>query len=190
MKVQLCCSKQVEERLNRLLLNEGISVGEDSQVVLLEKGYTLPEGKLGIVFEPLDFMEAFEIIKAKHLVEMQGPSHNEDWEKLNDRVTGYYNDHYALIQPRDILFIEVNKNEVTCVTEHKTYFLKQPLYFYEGELKQKGIIKINKSQLVNIVNVIEIIPWFNSRLVLVLKNSVKLEVSKKYAQMLRKSFDL
>ncbi|MGL5675275.1 MAG: LytTR family DNA-binding domain-containing protein [Cellulosilyticaceae bacterium] len=190
MKIQLCCSEDVKERLNKLAVSKGIIVEESSSIALVEKGYDLPEDKICVVFNTLDFREAFELIQEDNSPSEQCNKGEEIEISTKDVIVGYYQDRYALIKPREIMFIEANKNEITCVTSEKTYYLKQPLYIYERLLKEKGIIQINKSQLVNMVNVIEIIPWFNSRLVLLLKNNSKLEVSKKYSQMLRKAFDI
>jgi len=51
-------------------------------------------------------------------------------------------------------------------------------------------VRINKSQLVNLRNVKEIIPWFNSRLVFVLESGKELEVSKLYSKAIRKILSL
>lgn len=61
---------------------------------------------------------------------------------------------------------------------------------YEKALKSSAFIRINKSQLVNILNVKEIIPWFNSRLVVSLTNKKELEVSRFYSKSLRTLLDL
>ena len=81
-------------------------------------------------------------------------------------------------------------SEIKCYTEKETYYLKNNLQYYEDMLSCQGIVRINKSQLANIMNVKEIIPWFNARLVLVLKNNQELEVSKFYSKALRKTLNM
>lgn len=181
MKVQLCCSSTIEDKLNKQLMRNNISIDEESTLALVEKGYDLPEGKLIILFDAIDYMEAFELLlmKQQHV--------KESSEEL---IPGYFEDRYTLIRLEDILFIEAFGSEVSCVVVGKHYALKKPLYHYENLFALKGLIRINKSQLVNLMNVIEIIPWFNSRLVMSLKNGTQLEVSKKYAKDVRKLLDI
>ncbi|WP_105616403.1 LytTR family DNA-binding domain-containing protein [Vallitalea okinawensis] len=185
MKIHLSCSECVNEKLRKLMLQEGIQVDDNGQVALVEKGYEMPSHKVCILFEAIDFMEAFELVKLKHINDSQSNKDKQELKQIGDRLTAYNNNRYILINPQDILYINVNKTEVTCITKDKTCYLKEPLYYYEEELKHKNFIKINKSQLVNLMNVVEIIPWFNSRLVLLLDNDIKLEVSKMYAKLLR-----
>ncbi|WP_261800281.1 LytTR family DNA-binding domain-containing protein [Paenibacillus sp. PAMC21692] len=54
----------------------------------------------------------------------------------------------------------------------------------------KGFIRINKSQLVNLLHVKEIIPWFNSRYMLRMDNGAELEVSKMFSKKLRHTLNL
>lgn len=186
MKIQLSCSENIHSKLCRLLLNEGIQIVDTGQIALVEKGYELPSHKISIVFDAIDYMEAFELIKLKQYSNQDLSEEEQLLNPTGELLTTYYNNRYILVDPGDILYINVNRTEVTCITRDKTCFLKEPLYYYEEELKDKSFIKINKSQLVNLKHVVEIIPWFNSRLVLVMDNDMRLEVSKMYAKLLRK----
>lgn len=60
--------------------------------------------------------------------------------------------------------------------------MKKKLYAYEQDLVNHDFFRINKSQLVNLMAVKEIIPWFNGRLVLNMGDKKELEVSKNYAK--------
>ena len=89
-----------------------------------------------------------------------------------------------------IYYVEAGGSGMLCYTDKETYYLKSTLLFYEGLLNASGFIRINKSQVVNLMNVIEIIPWFNSRFVLLLKNGRELEVSRTYSKELRRTLNI
>lgn len=189
MGIELFCSEKVHHKLDDLLKAEDIQSSNTLDIALVERGYKIPEDKLVILFNAIDYMEAFEYIKLKHLshdyIENKSISIND-----TDMLTGYYNNRYIIIDPKSILYISVHKTEVTCVTDNKTCFLKEPLYYYEKRLRNSSFVQVNKSQLVNLINVVEIIPWFNSRLVLVLKDDIRVEVSKKYSKILKKTLGI
>ncbi|MNE63625.1 Sensory transduction protein LytR [compost metagenome] len=70
-------------------------------------------------------------------------------------------------------------------TRSNRYSVKETLQYYENIWAVQGFIRINKSQLVNLLHVKEIIPWFNSRYVLRMDNDAELEVSKMFSKKLR-----
>jgi two-component system response regulator LytT len=147
---------------------------------LVERGFELPPGKLAVVFEPVDYLEAIELL-SRNAESKQGGS---------DMVTGFSNNRYCLIPIKDINHIDAHGSDIVCHSDMDSYYLKNTLQYYEEALSAYGIMPINKSQLVNIMNVREIIPWFNAKLVLVLKNNRELEVSKLYSKALRRTLDI
>lgn len=189
MGLQLKCSPEIEKKLNKLLKTNGICVDDNSSYCLVEKGYPLPSGKICVVFEGIDYIEAVDLLKGSQEITHPANESNMGLE-TQGMITGFFKDRYVLIKPEEILYIESNKAEISCITSDKTYILKKQLYYYEELLRTNNIIKVNKSQIVNLLNVTEIIPWFNSRLVLVMKNDERIEVSKLYAKVLRKTLDL
>lgn len=180
--IRLSCSQAVEEKVNMLLAPYSDQLKSGPSILLIERGYEDPGGMMAIVFDPLDYVDAVEWV-TRLLVE-------RDADEVSDTLTGFANDRFVIIQPEDIIFIQASRNEIICQTTAGDYILKQPLYHYEKILKDKGIIRINKSQLVNMMQVEEIIPWFNSRFVLSMRNQEQLEVSKKYAATLRKQLGI
>jgi DNA-binding LytR/AlgR family response regulator len=181
MDIQLSCSEQIREKIHKTMTKAGISISENARIALVERGFEMPPGKLAIVFDPTDYMEAVEILK--HDAESKPPAGS-------NTVTGFSNNRYWLIQVQDINHIDAHGSEITCHTDQETYYLKNNLQYYEDALGCHGVIRINKSQLINLRQVKEIIPWFNARLVLVLRNSQRLEVSKRYSKILRKTLNM
>ena len=180
MDIQLYCSEQMKEKMNRIFAKSGINISVDAKIVLVERGFEIPPEKLVIVFDPIDYMEAIELLHKD----------SESKQGSQDTITGFSNNRYCLIPIKDINHIDASGSEIVCYSDKEIYYLKNTLQYYEESLSLHGIIRINKSQLVNIMNVKEIIPWFNARLVLVLKDNQELEVSRFYSKALRKILNI
>lgn len=185
MKLHLSCSKDVHKELEKLILNEGYEIDSEGSIALVERNHQIPDHKVCILFDACDVQQAFDLVKNRYREDVLCPSNNLLAPQGQQRLVAYHDNKYVLLNTKEVLYINVSKTEVTCITDSKICYLKEPLYHYEEKLKHKDFIRINKSQLVNLLNVKEIIPWFNSRLVLVMKNDIRLEVSKMYAKLLR-----
>lgn len=173
--VGLLCSKKVSEKLELELNKSQIEIAGDSALILVERGYNLPEGKTCIVFDAIDYMEVVQLllngIRREH--------------QLLQTVTGFSENKYAVMEPKDILYLEAGIEGLLSFTNTKAYSMKETLQYYEALWTEKGFFRVNKSQLVNLYHVKEIVPWFNSRYVLKMNNGHELEVSKIYAKKLR-----
>ncbi|HCU07842.1 MAG TPA: LytTR family transcriptional regulator [Clostridiales bacterium] len=178
--VQLVCSDKIYEKLSRELLKRQIDIVSDSSLVLVERGYDIPDGKISIVFDALDYMEASKLLS-------DGISRESN---SIDAVTGFYQNRFAVILPKDILYLESGADGILCFTSQDHYSMKETLQHYETLWKEKGFIRINKSQLVNLAHVRDIIPWFNSRYVLRMDHGAELEVSRMYAKKLREALKI
>jgi len=178
--VQLICSDKVYEKLSRELLKRQIDIVSESSLTLIERGFDIPEGKISIVFDALDYMEAARLLS-------EGISRESN---PIDAVTGFYQNRFAVISPKDILYLESGSDGIHCFTPQNHYSMKETLQYYEALWKEKGFIRINKSQLVNLAHVRDIIPWFNSRYVLRMDHGAELEVSRMYAKKLREALKI
>lgn len=172
MEVQIISSDKVREKLVRASKSKNITISDSAKVALVERGFPQPENKILLLFDPIDYDEVLDIL-------------NGNPEVSNKTITGFHNNRFSIINFQDIYFIESDSAKVVCETRSKRYQVKGTLNFYETAFKSSGLFRANKSQLVNLLCVKEIIPWFNSRLVLSLKNDVEIEVSKKYSKSLR-----
>ncbi|WP_141505119.1 LytTR family DNA-binding domain-containing protein [Paenibacillus luteus] len=173
--VQLLCSNKVYEKLKRELSKYQIEIKQDSDLVLVEKGYDMPSEKLCVVFEAIDYMDVIRLLVS---------GVQEDLHLMNT-LTGLSENKFAVIEPRDVLYLEAASDGIMAYTKSNRYSIKETLQYYENIWVVKGFMRINKSQLVNLLHVKEIIPWFNSRYVLRMDNNVELEVSKMFSKKLR-----
>lgn len=173
--IQLLCSTKVYEKLKVELSKNQIEIVKDNQLVLVERGYDIPSDKLCVVFDAIDYMEVIKLL----LLGVRKDVH------FNNTVTGFSENKYAVIEPKDILYLEAGLDGIMAYTANNHYSMKETLQYYEVLWIEKGFIRVNKSQLVNLLHVKEIIPWFNSRYVLRMYNGTELEVSKIYSKKLR-----
>lgn len=109
---------------------------------------------------------------------------------LQDTFIGEINAKYEIIHYSKIVFIESFGHEINLHTLDKTFSIREKLYEVEGMLHEKEFIRINKSQIVNKKAIKEIIPSFNSKITLLMKNSEKLTVTRNYNQSFKRSIGL
>lgn len=135
--------------------------------------------------------------KYKTMLELSGFIISENAEftfKENDykqeTFIGEINAKYEIIHYSNIVFIESFGHEISLHTLEKTYQIREKLFEVEGVLYDKGFIRINKSQIINKKAIKEIIPTFNSRINLLMKNNTKLTVTRNYNQSFKRSIGL
>lgn len=178
--VQLLCSTKVYDKLKQELAKYQIEITADSEWAIVEQGYDIPDGKLSIVFDGIDYMEVIKLLVS---------GIREDFHYANT-LTGLSDNKFAVIEPRDVVYLEAGSDGLMAYTRSNRYSIKETLQYYEISWVAKGFIRINKSQLVNLLHVKEIIPWFNSRYVLRMDNNAELEVSKMYSKKLRNTLKI
>ncbi|MGO4369742.1 LytTR family DNA-binding domain-containing protein [Paenibacillus sp. MCAF20] len=178
--VQLLCSNKVYEKLKQELSKYQIDIIHDSDLVLVEQGYDIPSGKTSVVFDAIDYMDVVKLLVS---------GVREDIH-LTNTLTGFSENKYAVIEPRDVLYVEASSDGLMAYTRSNRYSIKETLQYYENMWAVKGFIRINKSQLINLLHVKEIIPWFNSRYVLRMDNNAELEVSKMFSKKLRNTLKI
>ncbi|MCM3781421.1 LytTR family transcriptional regulator DNA-binding domain-containing protein [Neobacillus mesonae] len=178
--VQLLCSNKVYEKLKQELSKYQIEISQESDFVIVEKGFDIPNDKLCVVFDAIDYMDVVKLLVS---------GVREDIHLLNT-FTGLSDNKFAVIEPRDVLYLEAGSEGIIAYTESNRYSIKETLHYYENIWAAKGFIRINKSQLVNLLHIKEIIPWFNSRYVIRMDNNTELEVSKMFSKKLRNTLNI
>ena len=178
--VQLVCSPRVRAKLERELASFDIAVDDNDQWALVERGHPMPSDKPTIVFDALDYMDAVRMLVAGVRDEGSGPR----------TLTGQSGSTFTVIAPRDVQYIEAEAEGIAACTATGRYRVRQTLQYYELSWATIGFIRINKSQLANVLHVREIVPWFNSRYVLRMSGGEELEVSKTYSKRLRSALRL
>jgi len=109
---------------------------------------------------------------------------------IQETFIGSSNGTYEIIHFRNIIFIESFGHDIILHTLDNEYQIKEKLYEIEGILHDKGFVRINKSTIVNKFGIKEINPTFNSRIILLMKNSNKLTVTRSYNPQFKKFIGL
>lgn len=99
---------------------------------------------------------------------------------IQDTVIGQIDNKYEIIHYSKFVIIESFGHDVILQTLDKKYLLKQKLYEIEGVFEDRGLIRVNKSQIVNRTMIKEIRPAFNSKLTLMMKNGTTVDVTRNY----------
>ncbi|NLM96661.1 MAG: LytTR family transcriptional regulator [Halanaerobiaceae bacterium] len=180
MDIKLLCSKNYQVLLEEFLRSRNFNISDNASIHLIESGYPIPEKGISIVFHPdqLDKLVTF--------LDESIFSNKQSFDFRNGRIVGQYQDSYEIIELKDIILFEASENYVYSLTNDKKYKIKEKLYQLEEMLANSGFIRINKSSIVNILYIKEIVPWFNGRLLLKLNNKLELEVSRNYANDFKK----
>lgn len=97
-----------------------------------------------------------------------------------DYISGKDKDSILVIKRADIVFFQAIGNDVYCITEEGRYKVEKKLYQLESMLFQYSFIRVNKSYIVNILKIDEIIPWIGSKYILKMENGDEVDVTRTY----------
>lgn len=178
MEVQLICNENLKVMLKEILENRKIKINENANVCIIEKGFVLQSGKIGIYFD----IETIHIL-IEYLDKTFGTK-----EEAKNIITGRCNEKdIKILNYDDIYYFEAMGNDVYCKTKDNRYKVKEKLYELEARLENKGFIRVSKCFVVNIIKVDRIISWFNSKLILKLIDvDDKVYVTRKYLDNFKK----
>ena len=99
---------------------------------------------------------------------------------IRETFLGKDEEGITMIPYQDVVFIEAFGNDVFLHTAKKKYEIKERLYEAAGLYENRGLVRVNKSQIVNIKMIKEIRPQINSRFTLVMKNQHLVDVTRTY----------
>jgi hypothetical protein len=168
--------------LKELLSARGVLFSDKASVTLIPRGSPLPEKGIVIVYDEEDpeeligFFDSFKAITAKDDV---------------DIIAGRRKHGYALVQVEKVVYFAAVGNSVYCQTAGERFEVRQRLYEIERNFTSRYFIRINKSYVVNIRWIREIIPWFGGRLLLRFKEiQEEVEVSRNYVKAFKQSLGM
>lgn len=185
--VRLVCSAAVRDRLMRELTTLGIAVETTSEasstttvadttpLTLVERGHPVPPAGQVILFDALDYVDVVRLLASGFRKGSAQPR----------TVVGQRGETFAVVAVREIVTVAASADGLVAHTATGELRLRGTLQQFEAEWATVGFIRANRSELVNLAHVREIVPWFNSRYVLRLSAGSDIEVSKFYAKQLR-----
>lgn len=102
------------------------------------------------------------------------------------KIPGLLNNHIHLLNPEDVLYIEVNQRTVSCRTDTQTYLLKHNISYWEDLLSNKGWFRCHRCFLINLNQVAEVSQMFNNTYDVRLHNcDTAIPVSRTYSNAFR-----
>ncbi len=99
---------------------------------------------------------------------------------IQDTLIGKHNDSYEIIHYSKIVMVESFGHDIFLHTIDKELIIKEKLYEIEGIFEEKGLIRVNKSQIVIKAHIVEIKPLLNSKLRLNMRNNITIYVTRNY----------
>lgn len=115
----------------------------------------------------------------------------EEESVLPLKIPGLLNNRIHLLNPEDVLYIEVNQRNVTCRTGKAVYQLKHNISYWEERLSNKGWFRCHRCFLINMNQVSEVSLMFNNTYDVRLHNcDAVIPVSRTYANAFKKYLNL
>ncbi len=183
MKVKLLCSEAVGRVAAELLKSRGFEIDDHSLYSFIERGLPVPDEGVHILFDGKNLSDLLDFL--------DGFLKNRDLIKEMDVIIGRKKGNYQPLEVKSLYYFQADGNTIYCYTESDKFEIQKKLYEIEEDLSRQGFTRINKSVIINIMLVSEIIPWFGGRLLLKLKKkSEELEVSRNYVKSFKEFLGL
>ena len=103
------------------------------------------------------------------------------------QLTGTADERQYEIAVSDVFYIESVDNRNFIYTKDKVYETRQKLYELEEILKEKRVLRVSKSTLLNLMKVSAIKPALNSRFTAELFSGEQVVITRKYVPELKKA---
>ncbi len=94
-------------------------------------------------------------------------------------------DRYKLIDYEEVICIEVEERNTILYTKEKSYSLNQTLDYFEKKLPSDRFLRVNRSCLIGLEHVQEIVIWFGNRFKIVLTNGKDVISSREKSKILK-----
>lgn len=94
-------------------------------------------------------------------------------------------DRYKLIDYSDVVCIEVEERNTLLYTTDKSYVLNQTLDYFEKKLPPELFLRVNRSSLIGLQHVKEIVIWFGNRFKIVLNTGKEVIASREKSRILK-----
>ncbi|MBW1641351.1 MAG: LytTR family transcriptional regulator DNA-binding domain-containing protein [Deltaproteobacteria bacterium] len=173
MNANLVCSDNIKKVLSEIVSARKIKLDTSAAIHLVEKGSPIPESGVSVLFDPGNLDEFINFLDYLH------PSSSKS--KSLEVLIGKKDNAFEVLKPDIIYFFISDGNYVYGQTENRKYEINKKLYELETILTQKGFVRVNKSYIVNILKINEIVPWFGGRLLLTFKGKTdEIQVSRHY----------
>ncbi|WNJ16266.1 LytTR family DNA-binding domain-containing protein [Pontibacter sp. G13] len=94
-------------------------------------------------------------------------------------------DRYKLVDYSEVVCIEVEERSVRLFTKEKSYLLNHTLDTFERKLPQDQFFRVNRSCIIGLKHVKEIVIWFGNRFKIILSNDKEVISSREKSKVLK-----
>lgn len=156
------------------------------------KGYILKPFLDKEIIEHLQ--QALNYIKVKGAEEVNASPIEKIKEKTYylHHLAGIINGKTYIVNVNDIRFVYANNRSVYFNTKNTEYLLQNTLSYIESKLNPEQFVRCHRNFIVNINQVRELVPWFNSTYIFVLNDDKKTEIpiSRSYKDQIKQLFGM
>lgn len=131
------------------------------------------------------YNETTVIIKAKELNDQVSEIIENLKGQKNRTITGKQGQKIYVLNPSDIHLFYSEGSKVYAKTSEQRFEIKQKLYEIEEQLEGTSFIRISKSAIVNIRQIMNIEVFFNGSLVVKLKNGHEEVISRRFVSKVK-----
>lgn len=97
-------------------------------------------------------------------------------EKIN-KLVSYMGERMYMLNPDDIYFFKAEQGSTLAIDPKRSWPIKETLEQLEGRLPANQYVRVHRSYIVNIEHIKEMQRWFNGKLMLIINDDKKTEIS-------------
>ena len=94
-------------------------------------------------------------------------------------------DRYLLVDYDEVVLVEVEDRNTILYAGEKSYTMNQTLDYFEKKLPQEKFFRVNRSALIGLAHVQEIVIWFGNRFKIILTNGKEVISSRERSRTLK-----
>lgn len=105
--------------------------------------------------------------------------------EVKGKIPVLIDERIVLLNCRDILFLESRDGKCIIKTKDMEYRVSDALVMIEKKINEGAFLRVHRSYIVNLDQITEIEPWFNSTYNLTMEDGSKVPVSRTYVKELK-----
>ena len=129
--------------------------------------------------------EATKFDKEKLAEMLKSDVANEIKVPFSNKVPIPTRDRYKLVDYADVVCIEVEERSVRLYTKERSYLLNHTLDTFERKLPSDQFFRVNRSCIIGLKHVKEIVIWFGNRFKIILSNEKEVISSREKSKILK-----
>jgi DNA-binding LytR/AlgR family response regulator len=141
--------------------------------------------RLGRCLERVQQLQSSSALAAASIAKLRTIAEQTPATRLN-KIVGRLGEEYHLLDSRQVLAFQAERELVWIITRKQRYLATQPLKAVQAKLAGMNFARIHRNALVNLDHVVKMAPLSSQRWLLTLSNQQEFVVSKRQAQEVRK----